>query len=269
MTRRRGLPLHRGLLRPAWRAMAVTIAAAITIGLGGEAEAQGTPALHSPNWSGYVVVACSTCKLRYVTATWTIPAASCASSPPTAMADFWVGLDGETSGSTEQIGTADSCTNGQPSYFAWYQMYPAQPIVAYGPGRWSYDVNAGDLISASVYYDAAAGWWQLTLDDHTSGLAVTTDQPCPPGIQCDNADAEVIAEAPNAGANLPLADFGAVTYSSIGITSRNGTRGGMASNPLWTVRPINLIGATGTTLASPGPVRAVGTAFTDMWRAAQ
>jgi len=243
-------------------AVLAAVAVALVLGIGTPVQA-GT-ALHSPNWSGYVAVACSTCKLRYVAATWIQPAVNCADSPSIAQAVSWVGLDGWTSGSVEQVGVIGSCTNGTPNYLAYYQMYPAQPAILY-----SVPVDPGDLISASVYYNAATGLWQLTVDDQTAGASATTDQACPAGIVCADVDAEVIAEAPNAGANLPLADFGTETYSSIGITSRNGTRGGMESNRLWTVRPINLIGATGTVLASPGPVRAAGTAFTDIWQAAQ
>ena len=233
----------------------------------GTAPAEAGIALHSPNWSGYVAVACRACHLRYVAASWTVPAVNCAASPPIAQAESWVGLDGWGSGTLEQAGTDSSCTDGRAAYYAWYQMYPAQPVVWYGPGRLSYDVNAGDQIRASVYYDATSGRWQLTVDDRTSGLAVTTSQPCPPGMHCGNADAEVIMEAPNLGANVPLADFGTVTYTGISVTSRDGTRGTMASNGLWTVRPVGLLGATGTMLATPGPVR--GTAFTDTWNAAQ
>ena len=233
----------------------------------GTAPAEAGIALHSPNWSGYVAVACPACHLRYVAASWTVPAVNCAASPPIAQAESWVGLDGWGSGTLEQAGTDSSCTDGRAAYYAWYQMYPAQPVVWYGPGRLSYDVNAGDQIRASVYYDATSGRWQLTVDDRTSGLAVTTSQPCPPGMHCGNADAEVIMEAPNLGANVPLADFGTVTYTGISVTSRDGTRGTMASNGLWTVRPVGLLGATGTMLATPGPVR--GTAFTDTWNAAQ
>jgi len=51
------------------------------------------------------------------------------------------------------------------------------------------------------------------------------------------------------------------------VTSRDGTRGDMSGNRLWTVRPVDLTAGTAL-LAAPGPVRA-GSAFTDTWRAAQ
>jgi hypothetical protein len=143
-------------------------------------------------------------------------------------------------------------------------MYPGgKPVIAY-----SVPVRPGDLITASVYYDAAAGLWRLALDNKTTGRAVTASRPCPPGLRCGNADAEVITEAPSAGATVPLADFGTETYTAIAVTSRDGTRGSMENGRLWTVHPVGLIGAHGAILASPGPVRR-GTAFTDTWHAAQ
>ena len=44
-------------------------------------------------------------------------------------AAFWVGLDGYTSKSVEQLGTDSDCTNvNSPSYYAWYEMYPAASV---------------------------------------------------------------------------------------------------------------------------------------------
>jgi Peptidase A4 family len=240
-------------------AAALAVALAIGLAASGSATAAGqVRTLRSPNWSGYVAEACGTCKLRYVAAAWTLPAVNCAKSPPIAWAEAWVGLDGIISGSVEQAGTASLCTNGQPSYFAWYQMYPDRPVLFLG-------VSPGDLITASVFYDAAANRWQLALADRGRPV-IAASQPCPAVIECGNVSAEVIMEAPNAGADVPLADFGTVAFTSIRVTSRNGTRGGMASNRLWTVYPVDLV--RGVTLAVPGPVRA-GTSFTDTWLAAQ
>ncbi len=265
MTRRRG--------RHA--AGAVAISVAVTLGLGIGTPVQAGTALGNPSWSGYMALACGTCSLRYVTATWVQPSVNCADSPlPVAWATSWVGLDGWEDESVEQIGTYTTCTDGNASYLAFYEMYPANPVMLY-----SVPIAPGDLITASVYYDAAAGRWRLTVSDRTTGARASTSQPCPPGIfpggtttngpGCGNISAEVIAEVPGeAGANLPLADFGTETYTAIAVTSRNGTHGSMETNRLWAVHPVDLIGATGTVLASPGLVRAGGTAFTDIWQAA-
>lgn len=241
--------------------LALGIGAATSGAASGSTSASSTTAtLRSFNWAGYVAIACSTCKLRYVSASWRVPAVNCAASPRVAWSYSWVGLDGWTSGSIEQTGTASYCVNGTPGYFAWWVMYPALPPTV------AYDVRPGDLITASVYYAATLGRWQLSLYDHSTGARSTVTRPCPAGIECANVDAEVVSEAPDVPA-LPLADFGSTAYSSVMVTSRNGTRGDMTSNGLWAVHPIDLVGATGHLLASPGPT--TGAAFTDVWHAAQ
>lgn len=41
-------------------------------------------------------------------------------------ASFWVGIDGYSSGSVEQLGTHSDCVGkGRASYYAWWEMYPA------------------------------------------------------------------------------------------------------------------------------------------------
>jgi len=217
--------------------------------------------LRSFNWSGYVAEACGSCKLRYVAATFTLPSFNCANSPDNSWAAYWVGLDGATSGSVEQTGIEANCTAGTANYFAFYEMYPLAPVAFSG-------VNPGDSLTAAVYWNAATNQWQLGLTDQTTGGSIATSQPCPSSITCANVNAEVITEAPSAGSTTPLADFGTSTYANIAVTSRNGTRGAMTSNGLWTAYPINLEGASGDTLAAPGPAWA-GSAFLDTWHAAQ
>ena len=52
------------------------------------------------------------------------------------------------------------------------------------------------------------------------------------------------------------------------MTSRNGTRGTLVGNSLWTSDPVVLQGASGATLADPGPAYG-GQAFQVTWHAAQ
>lgn len=238
-----------------------TVAGSTTATSAASSTTASTRPADNPNWSGYVAVACGTCRLRYVAAAWHLPAVNCAVTP-FGWADDWVGLDGFTSGSVEQVGTASICTPGQPvSYLAWWEMYPDSASISWGT------IRPGDLITASVYYDATSRRWWLDLLDHATGTAIHTGQPCPRSITCANVDAEAITEAPAAGHTVPLADFGSTGFSSIRVTSRNGTRGDMASNGLWSVVPVDLVGSTGRLLASPGPT--TGAAFTVTWHAAQ
>jgi hypothetical protein len=75
------------------------------------------PALHAPsgrlragtsnsyNWDGYVVTGTN---FTSATGSWNVPATTCSNSPNSA-AFFWVGIDGWTSTTVEQTGTAVIC----------------------------------------------------------------------------------------------------------------------------------------------------------------
>ena len=92
----------------------------------------------SSNWSGY---ADTDDTYTSVSPSWTQPAVNCARAAVagaslggllggrTALqlllgragsaSSFWVGLDGYTSSSVEQLGTDSDCNAGTPSYYAW------------------------------------------------------------------------------------------------------------------------------------------------------
>jgi hypothetical protein len=219
--------------------------------------------LRSSNWSGYADVVCSTCALRYVAASFTLPSVNCAGSPDGAAVSSWVGLDGLTSSTVEQIGTVAMCSGSTPSYFAFYEMFPSAPVAFSG-------VNPGDAISVAVYFNATTHHWQLSLTNLTNGGQIATAQPCPSGSVCRTSSAEVITEAPfstTTNAIVPLARFGQANHEAIQVTSRNGTRGAMTSNGLWTTDSITMVNASGKVLAQPGPAYG-GQAFQDTWRAA-
>jgi hypothetical protein len=219
-------------------------------------------ALKSNNWSGYADVACSTCAIRYVATSFTVPSVNCAKSPDGSFAAIFAGLDGVTSQTVEQIGVEAGCSGGTASYAAFYEMFPNAPAAFTG-------ISPGDAISVNVFFNAATHHWQLTLTDLTTGGTVATAQTCPSGSVCRNSSAEVIAEAPSSstGTILPLVDFGQVNHEAIVVTSRTGTRGAMTSNGLWTTDSITMVNSAGKTLAQPGPVYG-GQAFQDTWRAA-
>jgi Peptidase A4 family len=156
----------------------------------------------STNWSGYAVTG-NDGAFSSVSSSWTEPSASCDDSGDE-YAAFWVGLDGFNSDSVEQTGTDSDCDGGTPSYYGWYEMYPADPVYFNNP------VEPGDIMSAAVSFsgtdtytitltDNSEGWTQ-TETEHESGLA--------------NSSAEVITEAPSSEEGpLPLADFGTVSFS--------------------------------------------------------
>ena len=79
----------------------------------------------SQNWAGYDATGGG---FTSVTASWIEPSIPASYSPAT-YAAFWVGLDGDGSSNTvEQTGTAAYSESGSVYYYAWYEMYPLQPI---------------------------------------------------------------------------------------------------------------------------------------------
>src|ERR1700761_286699 len=127
-------------------------------------QAHGTGVLNGPagtlndvrgstNWAGYVATGSwNGAGFRYVQATFNVPSVNCgnstagnASYPDTF--DDWVGLDGVgynfgASTSVEQIGIYGQCSNGAPTYGAWWETYPDPETLI------NFTVSAGDAITA-------------------------------------------------------------------------------------------------------------------------
>ena len=187
----------------------LTVAGATFVGAGGAAGAtvhasMGGAPNHklsnstSSNWSGYAVTGGT---YKTVTATWVQTAVSCTT---TAYSSFWVGIDGDTSGTVEQTGTEADCNGRTPVYSAWYEMYPKFPFTYSNP------VAAGDHFSATVTTDGK-GNFTLSLSNSTRGWTQTVTKRLK---NAKLASAEVIAEAPSSsGGVLPLANFGTVSFS--------------------------------------------------------
>ena len=182
----------------------LVIAAALSATAGGAAPSLRHGRMHritnstSTNWSGYAVTGS---RFTSVSSSWTEPTATCSG---TAYSSFWVGLDGDTSGTVEQTGTDADCSGNTPQYYAWYEMYPKFPVNLKGT------VKPGDHLSASVTTNGS-GQFTLTITDSTQGWSNTTNARLK---SAKLASAEVIAEAPSSsGGVLPLANFGTVSFS--------------------------------------------------------
>lgn len=104
----------------------------------------------STNWSGYAVTGADG-SVTDVKGSWIVPAVICHAGAPDSYSSLWVGIDGFTSSTVEQIGIDADCVSGTPEYFAWFEFYP----------HWPYTINTvevqpGDTISAEVSYGAKA-----------------------------------------------------------------------------------------------------------------
>ena len=155
-------------------------------------------------WAGYVA---SSTTYTSVTATWTQPVVKCGSSS-TADVATWVGLDGYTSDSVEQIGTEAACEGGTVDYLAWYEVYPNYAVDL------AKTLSPGDSVTATVTATSSTEF-TLKIADATKGWTYST-------VQADSSakrsSAEVVVEVPT---ELPAADGGSVTFSGAEINGKS------------------------------------------------
>lgn len=195
---------HRAAAHPAGFNRGGLMVRPVTAERPGAAPGALNATVESSNWSGYAATGANGA-FNSVSASWTVPAATCPSSAAQ-FASFWAGLDGFNSASVEQTGTDSDCAGTTPSYYGWYEMFPAAPVIFANP------VQPGDQISASVTFSGTETY-TLVLSDGTQGWTQTITQN-EAGLA--RSSAEVITEAPSSagtGGVLPLADFGTVNYA--------------------------------------------------------
>ena len=207
----------------------------------------------SVNWSGYAVETNLASPQPYaftdVQATWVVPSLSpSADSKHNAYSSTWIGLDGDSSKTVEQIGIDQDYINGKAVYTAWYEMYPKSQV------NLDLVIQAGDTISAEVKY-LGNNTYQLALNDVTSGhsstIQVESSQPI-------RSSAEWIEEATGR-----VADFNTVTFTNAQATATKptGTTTGSISDPAWQTEEITLVDKSGGVIAAPTPLSNKGSSF--------
>jgi hypothetical protein len=217
----------------------------------------GRGTVQSTNWSGYAAYASGT-SFSDVQGSWVQPAVSCPSRQKQ-YSSFWVGLDGYNSSSVEQIGTDSDCRGkSRPSYYAWYEMYPAAPVTL------AMAIQPGDNLAARV--SASGSTFTLTLTDTTSGQSFTTTQTLNGAAL---SSAEWVAEAPSSCSIffcsvLPLANFGSVNFSG-SYTTGNGHSGSI-SDAAWNNDQIVMVTPSSLVKGQPSPLSADGSAFSVAWK---
>jgi len=217
--------------------------------------------VESENWSGYAVTGSSFTKAL---GSWTVPTVTCSVTPNT-YSSFWVGLDGYSSNTVEQIGTDSDCNGSSPSYYAWYEFYPHGSVLIS-----SLSIRPGDRISAAVSYSGSE--FTVTITDEFTGKSYSKSSTV---SGAKRSSAEWIAEAPcctRGGGILPLSDFGAVflgaDYTGVGgtndaiETSKSGAIGAFGSS----VQAITMASSTGALEAVPSSLSSDGTSFTVAWK---
>jgi hypothetical protein len=180
----------------------------------------GATAYPSYNWGGYAIFG-PTGSVSDVKGSWTVPTytgATCNANEWWA-AIFFVGIDGFSSTTVEQTGTATQCYEGTVQYYAWYEWYPAASVIIS-----SVPVSPGNTMSAEVKF--SSGKFTASITDTTTGKSFTTPATKVSGAKENSA--EWIAESPYGSiGELPLANFGTVYFTSATAvtTTHSGTIG--------------------------------------------
>jgi hypothetical protein len=198
------------------------------------AAANGTVSeFPSVNWSGYGDSESGTKTVSFVSGNWTMPSVTCLPAPYENQDAFladWVGIDGLTSGTVEQLGTGAQCYEGVLYYYVWYEMFPAG-MVEEGTTACINDntdcPEPGDQISASVAVTPGTSGnnnYTLTLVDHTRPAeGFSTSATCATTTCIDSSGEWIIErpafELPFGPQILPLADFAPTYFSAADIVS--------------------------------------------------
>jgi Peptidase A4 family len=215
----------------------------------------GASALQSANWDGFGDSESGSKTFTAVSGTWQIPAVQCLPAPYQNQDAFladWVGLDGLTNGTVEQLGTATQCYEGVEYYYVWYEMYPAGMVEEGTTACINDNVDCpqpGDFVSASVTVTKGAkgvNKYVLALTDHTRPVeSFSVNQTCKASV-CADASAEWVVErpafAPPFGIQiLPLGDFTKSIFTAGSVTSGGvtTTSGGFKDGPVYDIMMVD------------------------------
>ena len=206
------------------------------------------------NWAGYADAATKVQTFTKVSGSWTVPSVTCSAEDQ--ITSDWVGLDGFNSNTVEQLGTISWCYRGTPTYFTWYEMFPANTVEV------GTALKPGDKISASVTRTGTSYALKLT-DATTAGNNISVTKTCALAT-CKDTSAEWISERPSFSTGIvPQAHYNAFKLTS-GAQTASGTAGTIGTGP--GVNAITMIDSTqaynlGTVSALTG-----GNSFSTTWK---
>jgi hypothetical protein len=198
----------------------------------------------STNWGGYVAANNLTNAARNsvsaVYGSWIVPSVSKIARTDTYCA-IWIGIDGYTSPTVEQIGTAHDIVGGVAQHYAWFEMYPGGSYLIN-----NFPVNVGDVISASVEY-SGNNIFTMHIYNDTKKVYFTVPTSYTTSSTALRNCAEWIVEAPYYNGILPLTNFG-TAYLWGCIANINGTLANIQNN-VWKNTAITMVTNSNVTKA--------------------
>ncbi len=212
----------------------------------------------SINWSGYAAETNFNNPAHTVTkvaGTWIVPTISRPTNNTNTYCSIWVGIDGFSDGTVEQIGTEHDWSRGRQQNYAWFEMYPNYPYEIVG-----FPVNIGDSISASVQY-MGNNVYQLYMINNTHHVYITIPYSYTRSSAGLRTSAEWIVEAPYDNTVLPLSHFSPVQFSNCSATIGNVNE----TLSQTTHQPLTMITTTDIAKAVPSAIIAQTNGFSVTW----
>jgi hypothetical protein len=209
----------------------------------------------SYNWAGYADVATKSGTFTAASGSWKVPKVTCTSEDR--ISAQWTGLDGATTDTVEQTGTAEQCFEGKAIYTTWYEMYPASTVTV------GTTVASGDAISASVTRSGTSYTLKLTDSTHTAN-SLSHKATCA-ATTCLDESAEWITERPAYSTTgiVPEAQISTVTFSKASETASGKTAS--ISGYSGAVDDIECVDSTDTYAIETTSGLTGGNEFTNTW----
>jgi hypothetical protein len=197
----------------------------------------------STNWCGYVaatnLASPAANSVSAVYGSWIVP--SIVASSNSSYVAYWIGIDGYTSPSVEQIGTSHNYINGAPQHYAWFEMYPNASFSIN-----NFPVTPGDVISTSIQY-TGNGVFEMRIKNDTKNVATLVPTSYTTSTTAKRSSAEWIIEAPYLNSILPLADFIMAYVWGCSATINNVT--GVIGKSEWQNTSLIMVTSSGATKA--------------------
>jgi Peptidase A4 family len=214
----------------------------------------------SINWSGYASATNIDNPVpgtvTAVNGTWVVPQLKATSNDSSTA--LWVGIDGYSSPTVEQLGTEHDWSNGEQQNSAWYEMYPNPSYQITG-----FPLDVGDVIQAEVVYQGNSEF-KLSMVNHTKQVYIVIPGNLTKSTVAKRSSAEWILEAPYLSEVLPLSDFQEVPFTNCTTTINNVT-GGIA-NKDWETDALTMASPSGAVKAVPSGLSADNENFTVTWK---
>ncbi|MBS0655785.1 MAG: hypothetical protein JSR46_08410, partial [Verrucomicrobia bacterium] len=214
----------------------------------------------SLNWSGYAAATSltkpTTGSVSYVTGTWVVPKLT--ATPNNSYSAAWVGIDGYSSSTVEQLGSESDWINGKQQNYVWFEMYPQGAYEIVG-----FPINIGDTMAAEVTY-VGRNTFELSIYNITKRSYFVVPSSYTKAANAKRSSAEWIVEAPSEGSSvLPLADFGSIKFSGCQATISGKT--GTIGNSSWKDDPLTMATQSGIVKDVPSVLTSNGASFIVTW----